>query len=76
MINAAISFILKHPPGQTPRHNLKEAKTLPQDNHCVQKPFLGDETGSQQLHPLDIKLENFSNVFHTIWIEKLCVLNK
>ena len=60
--NAGINFIHNHPPQDKPLgHDLKGAKTLPQDNHCVQKPFPRDRTGSQKLHPQDIKLENLTN---------------
>ena len=45
-------FHKKHP------LDLKGAKTLPRDNHCVQKRSLG----SQKPNPWDIKLENFTNV--------------
>ena len=51
MSYAAINFILNHPPGT----QLKGAKTSP-----------GDKTGSQKLHPQNIKLENFTNVSDTI----------
>ena len=55
-----------------PGHDSKGAKTLPPpDNHCVQKPFPRDKTGSQKPHPRDIKLENPDS----IWNEKLCRLN-
>ena len=50
------------PPGQTPWTRLEGIKTLPRDNHCVQKPFPWDKTGNQKPHPRDIKLENFTNV--------------
>ena len=43
-------------------HDLKGTKTLPRDNHCVQKPSPWDRTGSQKPHPRDIKLENFTNI--------------
>ena len=62
-----------------PGHDLKGAKTLPRDNHCVQKPSPRDKTGRQKSHPRDIKLENFKNVSinsDTISNEKLCGLNK
>ena len=50
------------PPGQTPGHDLKGAKPLPRDNHCVQKPSPRARTGTQKPHSRDIKLENFSNI--------------
>ena len=40
---------------QPPGRDLKGAKTLPRDNHCVQKPSPRDRTGSQKPHPWDIK---------------------
>ena len=42
---------------------LKGGKTLPPDNHCVQKPSPRDKTVNQKPHPRDIKLENFTNVY-------------
>ena len=50
------------PPGFPTGHDLKGAKPSHRDNHCVQKPSPRDKTGSQKLHPWDIKLENFTNV--------------
>ena len=36
-------------------HDSKGAKTLPQDNHCVQNPFPREKAGSQKPHLGDIK---------------------
>ena len=47
---------------KSPGHDSKEAKTLPRDNHSVQKPSPRDRTGSQKPYPRDIKLENFTNI--------------
>ena len=61
--NAGINLSITIPPwNKPPGHDLKEAKTLPRDNHCVQKPFPRDRKGSQKPHPRDIKLENFTNI--------------
>ena len=64
LYNAGINFIQNHPPSweQTPRTRLEAAKTLPQDNPCVQKPSPRDQTGSQKPYPLEINSENFRNV--------------
>ena len=76
--NAGINFIQNHPPPSGTR--LEESKNHPpRDNHCVQKPFPRDKTGSQKPHPWDIKSKNFTNVSinsDTIQNEKLCGLNK
>ena len=52
---AGINFIQNHPPPQG--HDLKGAKTIPLDNHCVQKPSPWDKPRSQKPHPRDMKLE-------------------
>ena len=43
---AGINFMHNKPPG----HDLKRAKTLPRDNHCVQKPS-GTEQGAKSPTP-------------------------
>ena len=60
---AGINFIHNHPPrDKPPGHDLKGAKTLPRNNHCVQNPSPRERAGSQKPHPRDIKLENFTNM--------------
>ena len=54
--NVAINFI------QKPGDEWKEAKPSSRDNYCVQQSSPQDKTGSQKVHPWDIKLENFTNV--------------
>ena len=53
---------LDKPPG----HDLKGAKTLPRDNHCVLKPSPQDKTRSQKPHPWNIKLEKFHEYIHKL----------
>ena len=79
VMQVAISSKTIPPLGQTPWTRLKGSKTLPQDNHCVQKASPLDKTGSQKPHPWDIKSKNFTNISinsDTIRNEKLCGLNK
>ena len=56
--NAAINFSQNHPPRETTRKGQNPSL----GTILCTKPSPRDKTGSQKPHPLDIRLENFTNV--------------
>ena len=59
-----------------PGHDKKGAKTLPGDNHCVEKPSTSRQNRESKALARDIKLENFTNVLDTLFEENSFVVSK
>ena len=66
--NAAINLISNRPPNKPPGRDLNGAKPLPSGQSLYTETLPHDKTRSQKPHPMDIKLENFTNVCLTVFV--------